>query len=76
MVISHYDADCHDILCSGCSAQSETCVVYLHLLIVILINQNYLKSTQTSPKLAYIPEIDLCKMQIGPKILNTKNEYL
>ena len=76
MVISHYDADCHDRLCSGCSAQSETCAVYLHLLNVILINQNYLKSTQTSPKLAYIPEIDLCKMQIGPKILNTKNEYL
>ena len=76
MVISHYDADCQDKLCNGCSAQSETCVVYLHLLIVILINQNYLKSTQTSPKLAYIPEIDLCKMQIGPKILNTKNEYL
>ena len=47
MVISHYDADCHDRLCSGCSAQSETSAVYLHLLIVILINQNYLKSTQT-----------------------------
>ena len=76
MVISHYDAHCHYRLCSGCSAQSETSAVYLHLLIVILINQNYLKSAQTSPKLAYIPEIDLCKMQIGPKILNTKNEYL
>ena len=68
MVISHYDADCHDRLCSGCSAQSETCAVYLHLLIVIFII--------ISPKLAYIPEIDLCKMQIGPKILNTKNEHL